>query len=91
MAKKTIHYDYRVAVFVPSGFGSSRNHTEMMRRAKEVAEQIDRHVDGEGKASIHFSTAAQCEYCGAIWTEDNNIYNDGCCDKDYDNAPWPNS
>ena len=87
MGKELTREDYCVWVWAPSGFGSGRNHKEMLRRTKEVADQCNRHVDGEGQAEVHFSTNARCEYCGNNWTEDTESYNGGCCTQDYDNAP----
>ena len=77
MAKRVIPTAHRVVVYAPKPLGAA-THAEMMRRSKELAEQVDRHCDGDGKAEVHFTNEAECDQCGREWTEKNDIYN-ACC------------
>lgn len=79
--KKTRRSNYHVVVYTPEPvFMRNTDHDEMMRRSRALAEQVDRHCDGEGKAEIHFDTEHYCEHCGYSWELDE----DGvptCCDE----------
>lgn len=53
-------------------------------RCQEIVEQLERHVDNVGSASVQAEAEDVCEHCGAGWTEATDIHNGGCCDADCD-------
>ena len=81
--KKTRYLEHRVVVDTPTFYRAlhtESEHAEMMRRSKALAEQVDRHCDGEGKARVEFDVEHYCSHCGYGWEIDD----DGlpvCCDK----------
>ena len=81
MSKKTYRDNYRVEALVPTPRFSTASHDEMMRRAKELKAQVDRHCDTD-HSQIDFDTTHQCSTCGSAWVEDSDAYNGGCCDED---------
>lgn len=99
MAKRTFRENFRVEVYARSpgdfGFGFisgfRRSETEWEQECKEIASQIERHVDGlpsrGAKTTVVWDAIDICEHCGARWTEDSDTYNGGCCDKDEAAAP----
>ena len=52
------------------------------READEICTQIKRHVDCGKGAYVAYDMPKICSFCGALWTEDDNDYNGGCCDND---------
>ncbi len=40
-------------------------------------------------ADVEFDVLPVCSFCGAQWTEDSEVFNGGCCDKDMENDPNP--
>lgn len=71
MSKQKHYSNYRVRVYTPRGW-LGIGHDEMMRRSRELAAQVDRHCDGEGKAEIHFDVEYTCSHCGYGWETDNS-------------------
>ena len=63
------------------------NHKEHVRRLNDIKESIERHCDDVGDVYVLFDAAYKCEHCGSVWTEDENDYNGGCCQKDEDGKP----
>lgn len=59
-----------------------RAEKDMHERCEEIAEQVRRHVDNVSHAQVDFDQEYVCEHCGAEWTEGENPFNGGCCDKD---------
>lgn len=57
-----------------------------IERAEALKKQIQRHIDHHSAEVVHDTL---CEFCGDPWTEKNNAYNGGCCDKDEANNPSP--
>ena len=49
---------------------------------EEIASAIRRHVDNVANVYVESDAKFVCEFCGAPWTEGNDPYNGGCCDKD---------
>ena len=50
---------------------------------REILEQIKRHVDKIGRATVLSETEDVCEHCGSAWTEgEASLHNGGCCDAD---------
>lgn len=80
MAIKEEYSEYRVVVYTDEGWMSSKDHERMMSRSRDLAEQVDRHCDGQGKAEVHFTTERFCDKCGSVWNEENDVYN-GCCEE----------
>lgn len=76
---------YRVVIYTPTSFICNVDHEEMIRRSKELAAQVDRHCDGEGKAEVHFTTSYSCSLCGHPWTEENDVFN-ACCNENVKEA-----
>ena len=56
---------------------------------KEIRAGILRHVDGCTAENVSIVTEIKwvCSFCGAKWTEEDEDYNGGCCDKDEQNVP----
>lgn len=48
----------------------------------EIEDQILRHVDNVASVDIIKEYSDSCSYCGWVWTEDNDVYNGGCCAAD---------
>jgi len=75
--------NYRVVVAVPDfrfREDGERQHRVMMADGKQIADQVDRHCDGEGRAEVKFDVEYTCSHCGYGWEEDE----DGvpvCCDE----------
>lgn len=92
--KKTHREDFRVEVYPRSpgdfGFafmsGREKTEAEWEEDCREIARDIERHVDGlptrGTKTSIVWDTVNLCSFCGSQWTEDDDQYNGGCCSKD---------
>ena len=51
-------------------------------RCEEILDDVRRHVGNVGHAGIEFDTDHVCEHCCARWTEKDDEYNGGCCEKD---------
>lgn len=73
--------DLYVRVDVPSAYGFTSDDAYWQRNAREVVEQVNRHVDADG-ASVRIEWSYTCQDCGYNWTEDSHVYNGGCCDAD---------
>lgn len=58
------------------------NPKQWISAAKDVADQIKRHVDGVSSITIEPDTDEVCEFCGYNWTEGDSPHNGGCCEKD---------
>lgn len=86
MAIKKTQVNWRVEV---NPFSASYRLPADRRDCEEIATQIKRHVDGVSRdgVSVISDTEKTCEFCGNQWTEDSQIYNGGCCDKDQEAAP----
>lgn len=96
MGKVTVKTNFRVEVEPdePWLFGKSQNQAEWEKAMREACEdikaQIHRHVDGLprfGGVVIQWDSDNVCGYCGAAWTEDDDVHNGGCCSKDEETAP----
>jgi len=69
--------------FLYSGPDAQRNmERDYKERCEEIAAQALRHCDNMGSVSVEFDQESVCEHCGAAWTEKDNDYNGGCCEKD---------
>ena len=55
---------------------------DMQARCEEIAADIKRHADNVASAWVEFDQEPVCEHCGDAWSEDNDTYNGGCCEKD---------
>jgi hypothetical protein len=90
--KKTTRDNYRIEVYPkdPGDFGVcfisgiERSDSELMRALEDIKSQIQRHVDGIGRHSVHIVHDRKdvCEWCGSEWTEGKSPHNGGCCAKD---------
>ena len=54
---------------------------------EDIKKDCERHVDGADSVGIEFDNEEICEHCDAAWTEAEDDYNGGCCDKDLENHP----
>lgn len=96
MGKSTKQENYRV-VIEPRGLGQFGNismsdrmfcsdeadrQNQYRQACNEIADQVERHVDGVGYVSVESDTVDECAHCGSRWTEDSSEYNGGCCEKD---------
>ena len=52
------------------------------RQCNQIVADIGRHVDDVESAYIQIDREYECSYCGAVWTEDDENFNGGCCDED---------
>ena len=86
--KKTERDNYHVEVYPKSnGYIGRYTNAEVKDRCETMIEQINRHVDGVNFAELAFDEVSVCSFCGSIWTEKEDNYNRGCCDKDEENNP----
>jgi hypothetical protein len=58
---------------------------QMKSRCDDMVQQIKRHIDDVAWVGVVWETYNTCSFCGAVWTEDGNEFNGGCCDKDMEN------
>ena len=75
--KKAHYSNYRVTVNVPDWRfhaidDCERRHRIMLSDGEDIAKQVDRHCDGEGKARVEFDIEYSCSHCGYDWDEDEN-------------------
>jgi hypothetical protein len=99
MSKQTNEIGYRVIVeprtmepFWYRGIlgredGNAKRLKDMKSIAKNIAEQIKRHVDDVASVEVEAETEAVCSHCGGDWTEDGSDYNGGCCAEDEAHNP----
>lgn len=88
--KKEIETNYRVEVWPvlnPFVRDNGKKNAIAKDTCEEILKSIRRHVDEVADVLIARDIEQVCSYCGSTWTEDNNEYNGGCCDKDEENAP----
>ncbi len=82
--RETSRSNYRVIVEVAdfrfSGRDTDTTHNLMLRDGRELAEQVDRHCDGQGKATVEYDTEYTCSHCGYNWEVDFNGL-PVCCDE----------
>lgn len=52
----------------------------------EMESQIRRHVDDVASVDIVKEYDHTCSHCGWVWTEENAVYNGGCCAADTEAA-----
>lgn len=64
---------------------------EELKLCKSLIADIKRHVDGIRSIGFECETENVCEYCGAAWTEDSDVFNGGCCDEDLEHDPGQES
>lgn len=62
--------------------GQARWERDMEDRCDELIADMKRHVDNIGSVHIEYDQEEVCEHCGSSWTEDNSLYNGGCCEED---------
>ena len=60
---------------------------EIIRECEDMIIQVKRHVDNVSSVRIVWDDAGTCSFCGATWTEPEDTYNGGCCEKDEENNP----
>ena len=49
---------------------------------EQIRKDIQRHIDNIGSAVVDWDNNSYCEHCGDGWSEDQDYFNGGCCDKD---------
>jgi hypothetical protein len=59
-----------------------RMERDIQDRCEEIVKDVKRHVNQVGAIDLEFDQKYVCEHCGAEWTEGENPFNGGCCDKD---------
>jgi len=90
MAKKEIFNCAYLEVAIERPFTSTAPSPEhWVAAAQDVVAQIKRHVDGVSHININDDIDEVCEFCLCGWTEDNDLYNGGCCDKDETSQDTP--
>lgn len=90
MSRKMQINGFEVRIDVPvraRSFGySARDADDARRDADEIVKEIKRHVapycEDARHAHIVMDSEAVCDSCGARWTEKDDHYNGGCCEKD---------
>lgn len=65
--------------------GTAEISAEYRRRCEQIADDVKRHVNHVQRVQVVCDTVEVCEYCGAEWAVEGNVYN-GCCDAD--TADW---
>lgn len=85
MAKKILRTNWRVEVYADDFMARSAD--EMERRCRVLANDIKRHIDGFTHIETVADSEGVCEHCGSPWTEDDNTFNGGCCEKDLEGEP----
>mgnify|MGYP001573439519 CR=1 FL=1 len=75
-----VRENFRVVCFVDE-FTTFANHDEktriIERRAKQIRDDIKRHIDGIASHQIEWDTV--CEFCGATWETDPDTKEPVCC------------
>lgn len=97
MAKKLNRTDFRVVVYPrrPGNYGwvhiggVTRSEKESENLCESIKQDIRRHVDDIQNIEINWDSEKVCEFCGSTWSEDSAAYNGGCCGKDEENNPVP--
>ena len=100
MRKEIYRDNYRVEVYprnplhcsIGTILGIQKTEHEAETQCRDIAEQIERHVDNlpsrGPKTCVLWDTWYVCSFCGADWTEGaESPHNGGCCDKDIENMP----
>ena len=64
-----------------------KRHQAINRHSEDIVSSIKRHVDDIRSAHVEHEYESQCEYCDAVWSEESETFNGGCCDKDMENEP----
>ncbi len=82
MAKKTIYNGAYVKVSVEKPKWGQISRDDWYAAAKHLVADIKRHCDDVAACDIEIEVEETCEFCGYDWTEDDKLYNGGCCDKD---------
>jgi hypothetical protein len=95
MAKINTRENFRVEVRPrnPGDLGMARisgfhlTEDEAERACDEIASEVRRHVDGlpthgDRGVTVNWDSVARCSHCGAVWTEDTDAHNGGCCSAD---------
>lgn len=63
-----------------------QSHEEQMRELQTMIPDIIRHIDGIDRHGNNIEVKEDikkvCEFCGYAWTEESDMFNGGCCDKD---------
>ena len=85
--KKKTEVNYRVEIEPePPFFGWSTIEAKAVEQMKDacrtIIEQAKRHVDGAKYARMVWDVEANCSHCGRHWSEDDDLYNGGCCSRD---------
>ena len=61
------------------GISAVQIEKEYKERCEGIAEQVKRHCDDVGGATVEYDTEYKCPHCGRDWNPDVWGYN-GCCD-----------
>ena len=85
--KQKFETNYRVEIKPePPWLGWSKDEAkqreEMKDACREIIEQAKRHVDCGKYARMVWDVEGVCSHCGRQWTEDDELYNGGCCYRD---------
>lgn len=80
--RKEVKENYRVEVTACGNWlDSLDDHKTSWNSLLSLEADIKRHVDFDDIKCL-YDTKCVCEYCNADWTEDDDEYNGGCCEKD---------
>ena len=90
MSKEEKIENIRVEVTARPFIVTDRTVDSEIRACQDIVDQIHRHVDDVGAATIEMDTNYVCSHCGEPWTEESDEYNGGCCDADEANNPEAN-
>jgi len=81
MPRKNLRNNYRVEITPrTTAFGIVVG--DEKDACEKIVEQVRRHVDDVASVYVVSDDASVCEFCGRRWTEDDALYNGGCCDED---------
>lgn len=77
---EVIPQDVRGVIYLSSEQPSEEE--KLLRRCRDIAASIKRHVDDVFAAYAIFDWEHVCEHCGSKWSEESHAYNGGCCAED---------
>lgn len=66
----------------------------LVETCEDIKRQVLRHIDllqSGSSVRITYDVEKTCEYCGYPWGEKSTTYNGGCCRRDEESNPDPQS
>lgn len=79
-----------IRVIIEPRYWLEKTTKEKMNVCDHIVKQVERHIDDVQCVYTDCVKEDVCEFCGSSWTEDDDTFNGGCCDKDMENEPADN-